>query len=55
MTPSEVMVVSLCDDPETRQKIFAEITLELMSVRRRPHDEFEACVRVLRKRGLLLY
>ena len=55
MTPSEVMVYNLCESPREIEEIFFEISSELELKERRSHDEFEACLKALKKRNLLLY
>ena len=55
MTPSEVLIYNLCESPELRAEIFFEISSEVDDRKRGSHDEYEACLKALKKRNLLLY
>lgn len=54
MTPTEVVVNNLCDNEDAKEKIYREVDY-YVEVRNEPHKEFNICLEVLKRHGLIVY
>lgn len=54
MTPTEVLVNNLCDSEDVKENIFREVD-SYIQVRNEPQQEFNICLEVLKRHGLIVY
>lgn len=54
MTPTEVLVNNLCDSEDVKEKIFREVD-SYVQAKKEPQQEFNICLEVLKRHGLIVY
>lgn len=54
MTPTEVLVNNLCDSEGVKEKIFREVD-SYVQAKNEPHQEFNICLEILKRHGLIVY